>query len=160
MRHYLVNFHMYINIATKLHLTFLLGISWLYSFNFVIFRGGGSSLTNTQFDAKSDEIRTELQSLTEVEAKLDEVLEVLNQSKAGVLNNKHELYVPYSDIGKTGVADNNKILAIHHPVNTKMKQFQYTVSSSYIIGYTYGTILEPCIVSSCIHCTRLLCRGY
>ena len=42
-------------------------------------RGGGSSLTNTQADAKSDEIRTELETLNEVEAGIDELLEVLQQ---------------------------------------------------------------------------------
>ena len=53
-----------------------------------------------------------------------------DQSKAGVMNNKLELYVPYSDIGKTGVADNNKILAIHHPVNTNKAKSEFVVSSS------------------------------
>ena len=52
------------------------------------------------------------------------------QSKAGVMNNKLELYVPYSDIGKTGVADNNKILAIHHPVNTNMAKSEFVVSNN------------------------------
>ena len=47
------------------------------------------------------------------------------------MNNKMELYVPYSDIGKTGVADNNKILAIHHPVNTNKSKSEFVVSFNY-----------------------------
>ena len=55
-----------------------------------------------------------------------------SQSKAGVMNNKMELYVPYSDIGKTGVADNNKILAIHHPVDTNKSKSEFVVSHNII----------------------------
>ncbi|XP_063691150.1 transcription factor E2F5-like isoform X2 [Bolinopsis microptera] len=102
-----------------------IGLIQKKSKNSIQWIGGGSSLTNTQADAKSDEIRSELETLNEVEAQIDELLEVLDQSKAGVMNNKLELYVPYSDIGKTGVADNNKILAIHHPVNTNMAKSEF-----------------------------------
>ncbi|KAL5262623.1 hypothetical protein ACHWQZ_G008127 [Mnemiopsis leidyi] len=102
-----------------------IGLIQKKSKNSIQWIGGGSSLTNTQADAKSDEIRAELENLNEAESQIDELLEVLEQSKAGVMNNKMELYVPYSDIGKTGVADNNKILAIHHPVDTNKSKSEF-----------------------------------
>ena len=42
-------------------------------------RGGGSSLTNTQADAKSYEIRAELETMSGIETQIDELLEVLEQ---------------------------------------------------------------------------------
>jgi hypothetical protein len=56
------------------------------------------------------------------------------------MNNKLELYVPYSDIGKTGVADNNKILAIHHPVNTNKVKSEFVVGLLPLVSTSFAVI--------------------
>ena len=86
-------------------------------------------MKNVQVDNKSEEIRDELGSLADQEDRLDELLLQLQQSRDVVLAdvNNSQLYVPYTDIGQSGVADNNKILAVQHPLKTNKSSTDFMV---------------------------------
>ena len=73
-----------------------------------------------------------MHELRREEEQLDDLLEVLEQSRDGILTNRDHLYVSYGDIGQTGVADNNKILAVQHPLDTNITK-DVTWVSSYLV---------------------------
>ena len=76
-----------------------------------------------------------MHELRREEGQLDDLLEVLEQSRDGILTNRDHLYVSYGDIGQTGVADNNKILAVQHPLDTNITKDVTWVSLSNTAPY-------------------------
>lgn len=102
-----------------------IGLIQKNSKNSIQWIGGGSSIISSRADTKSEEIRGELDALAEMEQEIDDLVNVLQHDREVIMKDTKSLYVPYSDIGHTGVADNNKILAIHHPLNTNMTKSNF-----------------------------------
>lgn len=99
-----------------------IGLIQKKSKNSIQWIGGGPGFKSTVVDSRTSSIRQELSELKQKEEALDQLIDQLTSAKTVQLANKKSLYVPYSDIGRTGVAINKKILAVQHPPNMESSQ--------------------------------------